>query len=1219
MTSGLEKALEHTGGHGRTASGVSIQTFLASLGTAMVVFAVEVLLFMLLKGKLTRIYQPRTYLVPDRERTAPSPPGLFRWIGPVFRTSSSEFIQKCGLDAYFFLRYLRMLVKIFVPLSILILPVLLPLNRVDGKGKTSMNGTENGEHWDVAGLDQLAWGNVKPEHTHRYWAHLVMAVIVVFYVCAIFFDELRGYIRMRQAYMTSPQHRLRASATTVLVTAIPPSWLNIDSLDTLFDVFPGGVRNIWINRNFDDLNEKVKERNDIALKLEAGETDLIIKCKKAALKQAKADAKHAGKDKSKKVDREKEATDQRASQMAMEPGISSGNPHQAHTLREILHRREGGSEGHSRSSSAEGVRTGGGVLDPAIAAAGMVGLGVGKLGKSVLGGLKKVENGLDGKLTQTRGYTATDETGMDETNTSPANVEENPTTEMMAGPLHSVAAPRTPEDQTTPSTFPEQTAPPKRPSWKSRVSSQRSKNSAPEPDEHPLTAPDTPIEDSTRRGSAKTNGSKQKDRRKSLKEGEKVEGEEYPIAYNEDFDDENYGEPVWQKYIRAKDRDTMRLPIFGWKWMPSLWLIGKKVDTINHCRKELARLNLEIEVDQQHPERFPLMNSAFIQFNHQVAAHMACQAVAHHVPKQMAPRVVEISPDDVIWDNMSIKWWERYLRTFGIVILVCAMVVGWAFPVAFTGLLSQLSYLEGAFTWLHWLSTLPDWFISAVQGVLPALFLAILMALLPLILRFLSKTQGLHTGMAIELTVQNYFFAFLFVQLFLVVTIASSFSTILENITNVTSWPDILAQNIPKSSNYFFSYMILQAMSVSAGALVQIFGLISWFILAPILDSTARKKWARTTNLNQMQWGTFFPVYTTLASIGLIYCVIAPLILVFNIITFSLFWFVYRYNTLYVTKFRFDTGGLLFPRAINQLFVGLYFMEVCLIGLFFLVRDENGDVACEGQAICMIVVLVLTAGYQILLNEAFGPLLRYLPITLEEEAVRRDDEFNRAQHARLGLTVDDDKENDENDDDSDDDEKPRKHSGPKRGESFQNQNGKDIELASLDTDRQNRKRDTLGSILSTPKLGKKRPSWADRSPASPRRSKYFGVNSATASPTVKGLREKMAQDAEAQGPGDNKIGRALFAGIHDELEDLTPDERDQLVQRAFQHEALRAKRPVIWIPRDDIGVSNDEIYRTQRFSKHIWVSNEYQALDGKARTIFSRSPPDFSEVDLIQL
>lgn len=55
LSSELEQALEHTGGHGKTGSGVSIQTFLASLATAMVVFAVEVLCFMLLKGKLTRI------------------------------------------------------------------------------------------------------------------------------------------------------------------------------------------------------------------------------------------------------------------------------------------------------------------------------------------------------------------------------------------------------------------------------------------------------------------------------------------------------------------------------------------------------------------------------------------------------------------------------------------------------------------------------------------------------------------------------------------------------------------------------------------------------------------------------------------------------------------------------------------------------------------------------------------------------------------------------------------------------------------------------------------------------------------------------------------------------------------------------------------------------------------------------------------------------------
>ena len=305
-------------------------------------------------------------------------------------------------------------------------------------------------------------------------------------------------------------------------------------------------------------------------------------------------------------------------------------------------------------------------------------------------------------------------------------------------------------------------------------------------------------------------------------------------------------------------------------------------------------------------------------------------------------------------------------------------------------------------------------------------------------------------------------------------------------------------------------------------------------------------------------------------------------------ITFSLFWFVYRYNTLYVTKFRFDTGGLLFPRAINQLFTGLYVMELCLIGLFFLVRDDKGQVACKGQGICMVVVLFLTLLYQVLLNEAFGPLIRYLPITLEDDAVRRDEEFHRAQLIRLGLPLEDGAGDDDDDDDDPSDR---------------------IEMRSLSPDGRLHK---FQSDQSSPR----RSSWANRSP---RRSKFYMADTDGSVPSMRRLREKMAHDAEAQGPTSEVKGRALFAGIHDQLEDLTPEERDQLVQRAFQHDALRARRPVIWIPRDDLGVSDDEIYRTQRFSKHIWISNEYQALDGKCRPIFSRSPPDFSEVDLIQL
>lgn len=394
----------------------------------------------------------------------------------------------------------------------------------------------------------------------------------------------------------------------------------------------------------------------LALKLEAAQTDLIVKCKKAQLKKLKQEKK-ANKKKGLdgQVDGESKEEQRKASQLVMDSGISSGNPHQAQTLDEILR------QGRAKKRKAGERRLH--VLDPARGAAEMVGQGVGKLGRTVFGGSKRI--GGDGPAPhrdpepETTAPNGGESTTGDDSHPVAESVDGNttsPANELTdSGPSNDIGR--------------ESHAIPKRPFWKRRVSSYSRRNGTPEADEYPLTGSDEADEQHHGR---KDN----KEKRPSLKEGDKVKGQEYPVAYNMDFESEDLGQPEWMKYIREKDRDTMRLPLFGLSWMPSLWLIGKKVDTIDHCRKEVARLNLEIEVDQQHPEKFPLMNSAFIQFNHQVAAHMACQAVSHHLPKHMEPRVVEISPDDVIWDNMSINWWERYLRTFGILTLVIGMVIG---------------------------------------------------------------------------------------------------------------------------------------------------------------------------------------------------------------------------------------------------------------------------------------------------------------------------------------------------------------------------------------------------------------------------------------------------------------------------------------------------------------------------------------------------------------
>jgi calcium permeable stress-gated cation channel len=1284
MSSGINATLD-IGGSSTAAeqkNGQSAGQFAASFVTAIAVFAIQVVIFLLIKDRFARIYQPRTYLVPERERTKSSPAGWWKWIKPVISTSNSDFVQKCGLDAYFFLRYLRTLLKIFVPAACVILPILIPLNLVDGRGaQFAMGKNENSSN--VTGLDQLAWGNVAPNHTHRYWAHWLLAVGLVAWICYVSFDELRNYIRMRQAYLTSPQHRLRASATTVLVSSIPQKWCTVEALDGLYDVFPGGLRNIWINRNFDELSDKIKRRDKLAATLEAAETDLIKKCfKKNEKNIAKADKESGQKVSKHEKKLRAEIRNEAGDRAAHGHGTTTGDPHQVqHNLREVVHGRDDTASSSSDSDNEEIEEPQRDRFNIPIIGGGLSAVthGLDRVGKGILGGIRGVNRGVNDTIDTTNGFVApdaeekqkgrcSDDEGEDRVaDPGPATSRKN---ERVFGQKHTAGHAKDASAKNEDA-----------PADRGRTY-----------EKSPRSAPHSPISQSSTMGGDKVRLEKTLSRSERIKKAiglgpDEKEPVEYPQAFEWNYEHDP-DDAVWRHYLKEKDRDTMRLPIFGWQWMPALPLLGEKVDTIRYCRKEIARLNVEIEDDQAHPERFPLMNSAFVQFNHQVAAHMACQAVSHHLPKQMAPRLVEIDPNDVIWDNMSIPWWQSYLRTGAVVVIVVGMIILWAIPIAFTSALSQLETAAKTWHWLHWVLSIPGWIRSVLQGVLPAVLLGILLFLLPLILRFLVKLQGTASGMLVEISVQRYYFCFLFVQLFLVVSIASAltqFFALFTSVDGFTNIPSLLGTNIPKATNYFFSYMLLQALSVSAGALLQVGSLIGWFVLAPILDSTARAKFQRQTQLQSIQWGTFFPVYTNLACIGLIYSVISPLILVFNIVTFSLFWFVYRYNTLYVNRFTRDTGGLLYPNAINFTFVGVYVMEIALIGMFFLVRDQHGNVACTGQAIGMIVLLLLTGGYQFLLNNAFGPLFRYLPITLEDDAVRRDEEFARAMREKHGLIEDED----EGEDIEDQLERNERQS------TEADRHQQDVELKEIEQDKQNRLEkqqsrklpelepyefqnpeiamnldqesrglrlvksavhktaDTTKGLVPRGIAAKtnNRKSWADRGDARNRRASNFGEwespsqsRSHSRIPSSQprhqrqpagGLLQQPKQaldrlnnfnpltgnekDVEAQRAARSELADALFGGVNDELEDLTPDERDRLVQRAFQHSALRARRPVIWIPRDELGVSDDEVRRMGRFSGHLWVSNVRQGLDSKGRCVYSGAPPDFSEVDLIQL
>ncbi|KAL6157859.1 hypothetical protein ACJQWK_07626 [Exserohilum turcicum] len=1091
-------------------------------------------------------------------------------------------------------------------MALVILPILLPLNRM-------------GDVDDVSGLDSFAWPNVGvPGKHNRLVAHLILAVLVICWVCFNFYLALRQFVRLRQSVLTRPDHRIRASATTILVQSIPKKWLTVAALDALYDVFPGGIKDIWINRDYDELMEKVEERTKIARALEAAETNLIIECTKKHKKMEEKAAKEAGeKKKSKKERKQDEAIRNDAiNRETDDHGVDAGNPHEIEQqLQSVLAESGSSSSSSSSSRSSSPSRKRGLIpiplLGEGIHAVGEGFRGVDRFNKKVYGNVRGVFRSKSRRAQPTD--LSLEQTPLDGSDdiapSSPTSAEyqqrgASSDTQTPLANKESYFSDDRPSDPNSPAKDMKAPAaeaddednPPAKVGWKQPfkktkaiyigqgdfVSPKPFKNN----DELPM----------------------------EVKDADKVKYDTTGL-WDESLEEDGE-DAIWRKYIKPGDRDTMRLPLFKWSWWPSLPLIGRKVDTIYYCRKELARLNAEIADDQAHPERFPLMNSAFIQFNHQVAAHMACQSLSHHIPRQMNPRTVEVNPNYVLWENLTMKWWERYLRFFGVVLLIVGLVIFWGIPVTFTGALSQIDTLTTLLPWLGFINKLPDWVVSFVQGVLPPAFLAILFAVLPLVLRFLAGLTGTTTLGERELLVQNFYFAFVFVQLFLVVSISTGITTAIDDLLNdPLSVPQTLAKNLPKAANYFFSYMILQALSISSGTLLQI-GAVVIIIFLRFMDTTPREKVSRVLQRPGINWGTMIPVYTNFGAIGLIYSVVAPLILIMMLITFCLFWFTYRYQMIYVSYAKAETNGLIFPKAVNQLFTGLYFLELCLVGLFFLQEDEAGNQSCFPHAIVMIIMLIFTALFQMVLNRAFGPLFTYLPITFEDEAVERDAEWERAQASRwkqadehTSLTAQEDAQltSEEREQADSDEQTPARNM--KRSES--SQDPESYELSTMDS--------RFGRSPRPSAAGRNN-SWAKSSRGGSKhkkKQKHKDPLDVITHTLRKGLDDvaKPMRDAEAQVlPAGN-----LFDEVDDELADIEPEARQKLIKRSFQHPATRAIQPAVWIPHDELGVARDEIERTSAFTKRVWITSVNARLDASGNVIYKGLPPDRDPFENIEV
>ncbi|PHH68760.1 hypothetical protein CDD80_7271 [Ophiocordyceps camponoti-rufipedis] len=427
---------------------------------------------------------------------------------------------------------------------------------------------------------------------------------------------------------------------------------------------------------------------------------------------------------------------------------------------------------------------------------------------------------------------------------------------------------------------------------------------------------------------------------------------------------------VAARYVPDKKRPSHRTGPLG--------LVGKKVDTIDWCRGELRRLIPEAQRGQEEwrAGKYDPVRAVFVEFETQADAQSAYQTLTHHRALRMCPKVVGVKPSEVVWKSLEIPWWQVVIRRYAVYAFISALILFWAIPVAIIGLITQVNTLK-QLPGLGWIGSIPAPILGVVSGLLPAVALSIVLSLVPVVMRWCAKLAGAPTLSRAELFTQNAYFAFQVIQVFLVQTVFSSgIAALLDIAANPSSISSILGQQLPTSSNFYISYFIVQGITVATGVVTQVIGLVVFRVLYKFLASTPRAMYTKWTTLTPVLWGSLMPVYTNIVCISIIFSVIAPLMLFWSTLALFLFHLAYRYNILFVSQTAVDTQGLIYPRALKQLFTGIYLAEICMIGLF-------AAVTAAGPAVLMAIFLVFTILFQITLFKNLNPLLYGLPRSVQ--------------------------------------------------------------------------------------------------------------------------------------------------------------------------------------------------------------------------------------------
>ncbi|KAK6140549.1 hypothetical protein DH2020_025708 [Rehmannia glutinosa] len=320
---------------------------------------------------------------------------------------------------------------------------------------------------------------------------------------------------------------------------------------------------------------------------------------------------------------------------------------------------------------------------------------------------------------------------------------------------------------------------------------------------------------------------------------------------------------------------------------------------------------------------------AFVTFKSRWGAALAAQSQQISNPllwiTEMAPE-----PRDVLWRNLAVPYRYLPLYKFGVYVAASLLTVFFAVPVTAVQGIAKFERLKKWFPPAMAVQLIPG-LRSIVTGYLPSVILNGFVYIIPFAMIGMAKLAGYISRSRKDIKACNMVFYFLVGNVFFLSLLSGSLlDQIGESFSHPRDFPGRLASAASAQADFFMTYILTNGLSGFSLEILQP-GLLIWDSMKSCMWDRGKKK---RPYLYSLPYYRIIPFVALGILIGMVYAVVAPLLLPFLVGYFCLGYIVFinQIQDVYITTY--ETCGQYWPYIHHYILVAIVIMQITMIGLF---------------------------------------------------------------------------------------------------------------------------------------------------------------------------------------------------------------------------------------------------------------------------------------------